>query len=223
VTLLRWVLALLGYLGDLGNIWPMQSHDAETHGLHRPEVCLLLDASTSMKSTDMLPDRYQTACLAMKEFNRQRERVSPQTSLSISLFAGELRRIVAQCAVGEEADVWLERLAQFKPEGWTDFVAALGAAQTSFSPTALSKRVILCTDGHHTHGGPPEDAISLASQIKAKGIVIEAVGIGARGEVDEEFLLRLVSSESGTPCYRWVGDDGRALVEHFGLLARKDC
>ena len=82
---------------------------------------------------------------------------------------------------------------------------------------SAARRIILLTDGGHNTGRPP---FSLAEQLKAKGVVIECIGIGGNpGRVDEKGLKRIASTKpDGSPRYCFIGDSA-TLIRKFEELA----
>jgi len=81
------------------------------------------------------------------------------------------------------------------------------------------RRVVLLTDGEHNCGRSPQP---LAAKLKARGILIDCVGIGGSpNEVDEK-CLRAIASQNGDGSVRYcfIGDKA-ALIKKFEQLANR--
>lgn len=111
----------------------------------------------------------------------------------------------------------IESLQSIVAGGDTDIDAGLLAASRSFewANTDVVRRIVLLTDGH---GGRP---LGTAEDLKAKGVVLDVIGIGpSPAAVDEELLKKIASTQNGRPQYRFIRDH-RTLVQQFTQLANK--
>lgn len=101
--------------------------------------------------------------------------------------------------------------------GGTDINAGLKAARENFDwgRTGVVRRIVLLTDGE---GGDP---IQTAEDLKARGVVIDVVGVGADPSgVNEKLLRKVASVIQGEIRYRFIKDH-QTLVAHYTRLAGK--
>jgi len=101
--------------------------------------------------------------------------------------------------------------------GGTDIREGLEKAASVFdwSRNGAVRRIVLLTDGH---GGHP---LSLAKDLKAKGVVIDVVGVGPNpSQVDEKLLKKVASVVHGELRYRFI-TDSRTLCRTYHDIAGK--
>jgi len=183
-------------------------------------VCLLVDRSDSTQNLDMEPSRFGAALKAVEVFNQSRAAAHPDSWLSLCFFAEESLVAVPPRPVGEAFAQALRRLPPQCPAGLTNFSAALLSSLELLPPSRVSRQIVLLTDGGNNSGGTDDEVIDLSRQIRREGILIEAVGIGARDQVNEELLLQMVSTVGGRKLYRWIGETER-LIQHYGAIAKR--
>lgn len=181
--------------------------------------CLLLDASPSMKERDYPPNRYQAGFGAVEAYNRTRAQWFPDTLLSLCLFDGRAREVIPNRRAGEEFAKSIQHLRTRRSGNGTNFYAALMRASGVLSGSSKGRRIVLLTDGQHCVGPKESAVVRLSENLRLQGIVIEAVGIGRRKEVNERLLLSIVSIKNGRRLYRWIGDSAEELVQHYQSMA----
>lgn len=117
----------------------------------------------------------------------------------------------------------LAALSGIMAGGVTEMQVGLQAASALFvahpsSAPQISRSIVLLTDGHNTGDVSP---LQLATHMKEYGVTISTVGVASkRDDVDEALLKEMASTVNGIPRYRFIGDEPRALVEHFRQLSR---
>lgn len=192
-------------------------------------VVVVLDRSSSMGDTDYRPSRLEAGKQAILAFAEQRSRVRPLDVLSVVGFddradwAGHLDCLGSGPALAQLPGV----LGSLTPRGGTDLSKGLGLVEERLwawdwgqveegVPPSLV-RVLVLTDGHSQ-----SNPLGRAKALKARGVVIEVVGIGGSpSEVNEAMLKQCASVENGRLLYRFIGDQGgtEALVQHFKGIA----
>ena len=101
--------------------------------------------------------------------------------------------------------------------GGTDIREGLDKAAGLFnwSSNGIVRRIVLLTDGH---GGHP---LSLARDLKSRGVIIDVVGVGPNPrQVDEKLLRKVASVVQGELRYRFI-TDSRTLCRTYAGLATK--
>ena len=92
---------------------------------------------------------------------------------------------------------------------------ASGAAETSAAERSV-KRIVLLSDGERTKGPSP---VAIAERLKARGVVIDCIGIADRDKVDEAALKAIASKNpDGSARYRFI-KDGETLIRKYESLA----
>jgi len=199
----------------------LRSEAASRVSCHSPDTHLAVDTSGSMWVKDMKPSRLAVALDAVERFNQSRAVAYPGSRLSLGLFEEKAHLVIPPRRAGEEFAAALRQRHTWRFKGYTNFVAALETAHRVLDPVAAQKRIVLLTDGGHNRGGSVSALLQLSRRIQAEGTLIEAVGIGAREDVDEELLLQIVSTLNGRKLYRWIGDSEKELIRHYTALARR--
>ncbi|GAA1023708.1 hypothetical protein Aple_090210 [Acrocarpospora pleiomorpha] len=197
---------------------PTQPPDRAADG----EFVLALDASASMtwpaqKGRDGGPTRWD---LARKGALGLVGLLEATTKVHILLFAGTTRIVTAGTA-GTVA----RELARLLPEqlsedftGTSIEAALVDSYQLLERSTAISRRLIILSDGDATAGNQsPDHLAGLASRAMSKDLYTDPIGLGAEANVD--LLLRL----SGTgPCDHVASREeaDKVMIEVMGRLAQ---
>lgn len=194
---------------------------AEAMELEQPIVSdpewsiLIFDRSGSMSEDDYPPSRLLAAFDAGIEYVDAKRNVSPKDVISIILFDDDASVICEDVGLGKALSV-LNRLKKENPVGGgTDINAGLLAAEQQLNQAHgnFRNRIVLLTDGH---GGHP---IKTASRLRAKGVIIDVIGIaGTPEDVAEEELRKVASVVNGETRYRFIGDRAE-LLKHFKTIA----
>ena len=111
----------------------------------------------------------------------------------------------------------LDAIQSLQVSGGTNINEGLKAARDLFdwTLTDIVRRIILLTDGQ---GGDP---LHTATDLKARGVIIDVIGVGKDPSGVNEKLLRAVASVvDGEVRYRFI-KDSQTLVNHYTELAGK--
>jgi hypothetical protein len=74
----------------------------------------------------------------------------------------------------------------------------------------------MLSDGGYNEGGSP---FKVAQRLKDAGVIIDAIGIGKREDINEEAMKRIAScNPDGTVRYCWIGDQ-QNLIRKYESLA----
>jgi Ca-activated chloride channel homolog len=202
------------------------------------DIMLAVDLSSSMKATDLAPNRMQAAKTALKEFIGKLE----TDPVGLTVFAGS---VSLQCPLTLD-----HRTAAMMVDIInTDFLPVDGTALGDALAFALDKIgaadrkgavIVLLTDGENTRGAPPLEA---AKKAKEAGTRVYTVGIGTPGgaqipdgvdaqgrpkvkmyqgapvvtKLDED-LLRQIADETGGKYF--YAQTSQALLSAYGEISR---
>lgn len=185
-------------------------------GAPRESVVFGLDVSGSMASRDILPCRLTAAKAATERYVGTRLRAGSDDLLSAVVFNHEATDICRNISI-RDAKIGLFRpLRWIAPTGSTNISAGLMAAEEILadSPTRFQRRVVLLSDGED--GGSP---YRVADGMKARGIVIDTIGVGrSPSDIDEPCLMRVASTVDGVLHYRFIRNADE-LNAHFESIA----
>lgn len=178
------------------------------------DIIIALDASGSMLARDFQPDRFEASKLVAEEFISKR----PNDRIGLVIFEGEA---YTQCPLTGDEDIITELLRESEMEVVEPGTAIGMGLATSVNrlrdSEAVSKVIILLTDGVNTHGNiHPLAAAELAKEF---GIRVYTIGVGTNGkaetpvsmdpftgeyyydyvdvEIDEETLKSIASTTGG--------------------------
>ena len=207
-------------------------------------VILVLDRSVSMDEKDWTPSRLAGAIEASEALIDLKTQQYPADEVGVVAFASQAKVIhkPARLALGAKS---IKRCLRRLGTAWaTNITAGLKLAEdllygrtggkevkgwlsrllydqqsVAQKPAAVktANRVILLTDGEHNDGAKP---YRIASKLKARGTIIDCIGIGGGpGSVDEGMLKKIASIDAdGTPRYCFIGDKQK-LIRKFKKLA----
>jgi len=226
--------------------WGLKEVTVQGTGL---DVCLVLDASRSMKTPDVAPDRLTAASVEISRLMEQ----APGHRWALVPFAG---LAFIQSPLTVDTEVIRQYLADLQvtdiPVPGTAIGRALAVAASALGvdredPTGAAKVVVLFTDGENHEGDP----LKVAETLKEKGVRIYTVGVGTpagqplplvdeRGAVigtareadgttpilsrlNEDLLRDLASRTGGTYLSLTQGSDvAGALAQAFQGLQKAD-
>lgn len=178
------------------------------------DIVIALDASGSMLAKDFEPDRFEASKSVAQEFIASR----PNDRIGLVIFEGEA---YTQCPLTGDKDIMSELLGEAKMQVVTPGTAIGMGLATSVNrlrdSEAVSKVIILLTDGVNTHG--KIHPLAAAEMAKEFGIRVYTIGVGTNGkaktpvsinpfngeyvydyvdvEIDEETLKTIASSTGG--------------------------
>ena len=114
---------------------------------------------------------------------------------------------------------FIEAIEALRPDNGTDQNAALETARDIFdwSRQDVTRRILMLTDGH---GGQP---LKTAQDLKARGVVIDVIGVGANkdhNDVDEELLRQVASVTNGEVHYQFITDQETLTKTVLGLAGK---
>lgn len=210
-------------------------------------VCteLVLDVSPSMLEEDYLPSRLRAAICAAQKLIDEKAKRHPEDLVGIVCFGGWARRIHQPRPVGQYRVSLFNAAADLPTISATNIAAGLitakhdldsvaggrslasnipflesifGSSQNSTaSTTGRVGHVVCLSDGGWNDGDDPNP---IASELKARGVVIDCIGIGGSpADVNEDLMRKIASTDrQGNPRYRFIGDT-TALIQEFQKLA----
>ncbi|CAG5084902.1 vWA domain-containing protein [Parvicella tangerina] len=177
------------------------------------DIVIALDASGSMLAKDFEPDRFEASKAVAEEFISKR----PNDRIGLVLFEGEA---YTQCPLTGDQDIVTELLRDAEMqvvEPGTAIGMGLGTAVNRLRDSeAVSKVIILLTDGVNTHG--KIHPLAAAEMAKEFGVRVYTIGVGTNGkaktpvaidfsgkyiydyvdvEIDEETLKTIANSTGG--------------------------
>ncbi len=201
------------------------------------DIVLVLDTSTSMRSEDFKPNRFEAAREVASEFidGRMSDRIGlivfaakAYTQAPLTLDYQFLQSMLAEVEVGVIQD-------------GTAIGTALATAVNRLKDTvAESKIIILLTDGQNNRG--EIDPVTASEVAATLGVRIYAIGVGAHGEapfvVDRPFggrqrqmvpveidedMLRSVAQGTGGQYFRATNEEAlREIYEQIGELEKTE-
>jgi Ca-activated chloride channel family protein len=178
------------------------------------DIVIALDASGSMLAKDFQPDRFEASKLVAEEFISKR----PNDRIGLVIFEGEA---YTQCPLTGDEQIVTELLREsemqvVEPGTAIGMGLATGVNRLRDSE-AVSKVIILLTDGVNTHG--KIHPLAAAEMAKEFGIRVYTIGVGTNGkaktpvsihpftgeyvydyvdvEIDEETLKTIANSTGG--------------------------
>jgi Ca-activated chloride channel family protein len=135
------------------------------------DVVFALDVSKSMLVADMSPTRLARAKAAIANFVRRKG----TGNVGLIAFAGQA---FLQCPLTRDYDAFFRTLEETDPTSiqvaGTDVGRALEEAELAFYSNRNRKLLIVLTDGEDLVAG----GVDMAKQLKRKGLVVHAVGVG---------------------------------------------
>jgi Ca-activated chloride channel family protein len=135
------------------------------------DVVFALDVSKSMLVGDMSPTRLARAKAAVANFVRRKG----TGNVGLVAFAGQA---FLQCPLTRDYDAFFRALEETDPTsiqvGGTDLGRALEEAEAAFYANRNRKLLIVLTDGEDLVAG----GVGKAKELKRKGLVVHAVGVG---------------------------------------------
>jgi uncharacterized protein YegL len=182
------------------------------------DIVLVIDISGSMRNKDYPPNRLEAAKQAASEFVHQKFGVDERDSVAVVSFGSQGQTHCEMTNVGTARDKLLKTIEHLQVKGGTAMGRGLEEAGKILShSTALVQRIVLLSDGYHNTGKSPRP---IAKELKSNGVIIDTIGIGGKGAVDEKTLCAVASTVDGKVRYRYI-DSSRELVTYFSGLSAK--
>ena len=182
-------------------------------GESRERTHVVIDVSGSMAGDfEGARSKIEAAGLAAQAFIVEKARIDEHDEVGLIVFNRRAELVVLR--KGKRA--LLQAVPGLNADGWTNIRRALDMAESQmvFDGSA-TERIVLLSDGY---GGDFADA---AEALKARGVVIDCVGIGeSRSDVDEAQLKRAASIVEGTLRYEFA-TDMRQLTGTFTSIGAK--
>jgi Mg-chelatase subunit ChlD len=191
---------------------------AESMDGQREDVVQGVDVSGSMgERYDDRHSKIAAAIRAAASLVLQKSRVDPNDRVGVVAFHGKAYSVAALAPVGTQKQQLIQAIMSLRDGGNTDINAGLKVARDIFDWTQsdVVRRIVLLTDGH---GGDP---LHTAEELKARGVVIDVIGVGENpAGVDEKLLKKVASFVEGKLRYRFIKDE-QTLVDYYTQLANK--
>lgn len=203
---------------------------APVHGMNRltrtarvpdgQRECLMLAIDVSGSMADGFSDgtsKLHAAVRAGANLVIHKCRIDPLDEVGLLSFTDRSQLHCLPRPCGAHKNGIIQSLQRLTAGGGTDITQGLRTAgeAMNWSGCGITRRVVLLTDGQ---GGEP---LRTAESLKAKGAVLDIIGVGASPEQVNERLLRAIASTvAGELRYRFIKDQ-QALVTHYTALANK--
>lgn len=184
----------------------------------REQIVIVNDRSSSMGEVyDRGVTKLEAAIRASVNLVLGKYQIDPHDEVGLVIFNSCAEILLDMSSIASHKKGMIEILQTLTADNGTDINAGLIAARDVFdwSRTDVVRRVALLTDGH---GGDP---LHTAEDLKARGVVLDVIGIGPQpSQVDETLLKKVASVIEGQLHYRFVKDH-QTLVAHYTQLANK--
>jgi len=176
------------------------------------------DISISMTYKDCRPSRLAASKQALEKYVRARLAISPADRVAIVSFSDSARIEMPLTSISKAQSI-IDAVMKLKGDSGTDIAPGIKTAGIILKKPRDDggrrlQRILLLTDGR---GGSP---LSIANEVKSRGVLIDVIGIGGkRSAVDEALLRRVATTDSnGFTHYRFI-KDADSLVKHYQQLA----
>ena len=179
--------------------WLGRPPEAVREEAPRTRIFLLIDTSASMAGAPLMEAQSAARAFVDKcDFTR--------TEVGLISFSDA---VTLQAEATDNARRVHAAINRLEPDGTTNLADALALARTHLLEVDLRRYAVMLTDGYPDAA---DAAVEEAEQMRAAGIEIVAIGMGA---ADLEYLRRIASTEAGSIFARH-GE----LVSTFGQIAR---
>lgn len=171
---LKFILVLLAFsAGILAVMNPRVPGDSDNKTRKGIDIAIALDVSKSMLATDLAPDRLERA----RQFIGKLIREMPDDRVALVLFAGKAYLQLPLTVDHAAASMFVSSVTtDAVPQQGTVISDALQMSAGVFNPADKRfKAVVLITDGEDHDA----DAVSTATELAEKGVMINTVGIGS--------------------------------------------
>jgi Mg-chelatase subunit ChlD len=184
----------------------------------RELTIMLTDYSGSMED-EYEPGitKLQAAIRAAINMILEKNRLDCHDEIGLAAFDDKGKELMSLHPLSSHRREMIRTQQSLEINGGTDINEGLLLARDmlDWGRTNVVRRIVLLTDGQ---GGEP---LETARELKARGVVIDVIGIGDDpANVDEKLLRQVASVVGGENRYRFIRDH-RALLAHYTQLANK--
>lgn len=187
----------------------------------RPEqMVLVLDVSESMRENiDPSYTKLQAACDAAVNFLLEKKSQDRDDEVGVVAFSDEAQAVRPLTHLGRGHVDLVNGVRSLRTIGGTNLDDGLRAAGEilDWNRPDWIPRVLLLTDGLESSADPRKTA----EELKARGTVVEVVGVGAAPSKVDEALLREVATTAEGQTRYWFIRDRRTLIARFMTVAAK--
>lgn len=187
-------------------------------GLDRELTILANDVSDSMSSRyDSRKTKLEAVIHASGSYVINKGKIDPNDEIGLVTFNSKAQTLLNLCPIGTSRQQIIAAIQSLTPHNGTDIDAGLKAADAALEwhRPGVVRRIILQTDGQ---GGDP---LRTAESLKARGVVIDVVGVGETpSNVDEKLLRKVASVVQGELRYRFIKDH-QTLVNYYTMISGK--
>ena len=184
----------------------------------REQTAFVVDRSSSMDGRfNREETKQEAACRANINMVLNKERIDPLDEIALVAFRSRAEVVLGLSQIKTCKRQIIEAIQSLTPDNGTDIDTGLKATRDVFdwSQQNVVRRIVLLTDGQ---GGDP---LETADDLKARGVVIDVIGVGENPSgVDEKLLRKVASVVEGEVRYRFIKDQ-QTLVAHYTQLANK--
>ncbi|NOG53093.1 MAG: VWA domain-containing protein [Planctomycetes bacterium] len=179
---------------------------------------IIADVSGSMGAKfDRETTKMEASIQALTLFITNKAKLDPDDEIGVITFTNLARLLHPLSRLAEHKAKMITTIQSLKDGSGTDLATGLAAASSAFewARNGVVRRIMMYTDGQ---GGDP---VTIAETLKARGVVIDVVGVGSKpSNVNEPLLKRVASVIEGVVHYRFIKDHN-TLDAHFTRLAGK--
>ncbi|MDX2199638.1 MAG: VWA domain-containing protein [Phycisphaerae bacterium] len=198
----------------------LNAHIAAGTGTQQREcTCVVQDVSGSMgERYDDLYTKLVASQRAACAMVIHKTKLDPLDEMAVVSFTDSAQIVCPMISLDTGKPRLIQTIQSLTAGGGTDTNAALKAARDAFdrSRNDAVKRIVFQTDGQ---GGDP---LSTANELKARGVIIDVVGVGeSPSAVNEKLLKQVASVIAGETRYRFIKNDSATLIKHYTTLALK--
>ena len=202
--------------GEPTTVLPATERDLD--GNQREHTVFCLDTSASMgelysgRSTKL-----EAACKASVAMVLNKGQIDPLDEIALVTFRSKATVHLGMSPIATYKMDIIEAIQSLAADNGTDINAGLKATRGVFNWARqdVVRRIVLLTDGQ---GGQP---LGTAEDLKARGVVIDVIGVGADPSgVDEKLLRKVASFIDGELHYHFIKDQ-QTLTNVFLDLAHK--
>ena len=185
----------------------------------REDTFFVEDVSYSMdEEMDQQVPKIEGLRRASVSLVMNKNQIDPEDRIGLVTFDSRARRLLPLVEVGVNKPLLIKTIQGMTTSGGTNIESGIALARDEFDWNQRDRvrRIVLLTDGEDS-GNP----LPLAEELKARGVVIDTIGIGnSPSEVNEKLLKCMASTIEGELRYRFIKDH-QSLIKHFTQLATK--
>jgi Mg-chelatase subunit ChlD len=172
-----------------------------------------------MSYKDCRISRLAASQKALEKYVRARAAISPDDRIAVVSFSTSARIDMPLTGISKAEGI-IPVVMKLKGDGGTDIATGIETAGILLNDAMTNdgirrlQRILLLTDGR---GGSP---LSIANEVKSRGVLIDVIGIGGKPSAVDETLLRWVATTDADGFnHYWFIKDADSLVQHYQQLA----